>query len=417
MNTPKLIQFLVAAILATQAVAQDRTVNALDQTWEALRRAVQEGKVAGAAHLVVRDGKTIYSEAAGFSDIDGKTPFKVDAILRIYSMTKPIISVSAMRLYEQGKFKLDDSVALYIPAFSNATVLQKAGDKVERVTPKRPVSIHNVLRHRTGYSYGDEPSVREYYEREGMRYGGPGDMFPPKMTIAKAADALARIPALHHPGEKFTYGYSTDLLGRLIEVWSGKPLDVFLRESVLDPLELADTGFSVPKEKRARFTPCLTFLDGKFAVLDPVASSPFNDGFAFLSGGGGLLSTVNDYAKFCQMLVDGGQFKGQRLLKPETVRLMLTNQLSGVGGSFKFGLGFAIEEIKLGSGEARRLATQYSWGGYASTEFRIVPAERLIQIFARQQIPYTQDVAKNQFAIVYEGLAAPSSAAVPTPNR
>ena len=165
---------------------------------------------------------------------------------------------------------------------------------------------------------------------------------------------------------------------------------------------MADTGFSVPKEKRARFTTCLTVRDGKFAVLDLAATSPFNDGFKFLSGGGGMLSTVNDYAKFCQMLVDGGQLKGRRLLKPETLKLMFTDQLTDVGGSFKFGLGFAIEEIKLGSGEAQRTATQYSWGGYASTEFRIVPAERLIQIFARQQIPYTQDLAKKPFAIFME---------------
>ena len=225
--------------------------------------------------------------------------------------------------------------------------------------------------------------MRQFYEREGMRYWEAGDMFPPKMTIAKAADALARIPALHHPGEKITYGYSTDLLGRLIEVWSGKPLNVFLRES----------------------------------VLDHAASRPFNDGFEFLSSGGGLLSTARDYAKFCRMLVDDGQFRGRRLLKSETVKLMFTDQLTDVGGPFKFGLRFAIEEIKLSSGEAQRNTTQYSWGGYASTELRIVPAERLIQIFARQQIPYTQDLAKKQFAIVYEGLAVPSSAEAPTRSR
>ena len=414
----------VAAIIAfttnvpvVMSAAPEIAPKALEQARTELQRAIDVGKAAGAVHLVMGDGKTLYLDAAGYSDIETKSPLKADSIVRMYSMTKPIISVGAMRLYEQGKFKLDDPVALYIPAFSNATVLQKTGDMLERVAPKRPITIRDVLRHTTGYSYGDEAIVREFYDREGMRYWGAGDMFPPKMTIAKAAEALARIPALHHPGEKFTYGYSTDLLGRLIEVWSGKALDVFLRESVLEPLEMADTGFSVPKVKRARFTTCLTVRDGKFAVLDSATSSPFNDGFEFLSGGGGLLSTVNDYAKFCQMLVDGGQFKGRRLLKPETVKLMFTDQLTGVGGSFKFGLGFAIEEIKLGSGEARRTATQYSWGGYASTEFRIVPEERLIQIFARQQIPYTQDLAKKQFAIVCEGMAAPSSAEIPTRNR
>ncbi|MDA1275604.1 MAG: DUF2341 domain-containing protein [Verrucomicrobia bacterium] len=406
----KLTFFLLSLALGSAAVAQDNTAKALEQARSELHRAVREGKVAGAAHLVVRDGKTIYSEAAGLSDIDGRIPFKIDSLLRIYSMSKPIVSVGAMKLCEQGRFKLDDPVALYIPGFSNATVLQKIGDKMERVAPNRPITVRDVLRHTTGYSYGDEAEVREYYLGEGLRYWGPGDMFPPKMSIAKAAEALARIPALHHPGEKFTYGYSTDLLGRLIEVWSGKPLDVFLRESVLAPLEMEDTGFSVRPETRALFSTCVTVRDGKFAVLDPAASSPFNDGFEFLSGGGGLVSTVPDYANFCQMLVDGGQFKGRRLLTPETLKLMFTDQLTGVGGSFKFGLGFGIEEIKLGSGEAQRKAMQYSWGGYASTEFRIVPAERFIQIFALQQIPYTQDLAKKQIAVVYEGLPAPAPA-------
>ena len=152
-------------------------------------------------------------------------------------------------------------------------------------------------------------------------------------------------------------------------------------------------------------------------MLDPAASSPFIDGFEFLSGGGGLLSTVTDYAKFCQMLVDGGQFKGRRLLKPETVKLMFTDQLNGVGGSFKFGLGFAINEIKLGAGTTQRQTVQYSWGGYASTEFVVVPSERLFQVFVRQQVPDTHDLARKQFSIVYESLTAPSSAAAPIPSR
>jgi CubicO group peptidase (beta-lactamase class C family) len=144
-------------------------------------------------------------------------------------------------------------------------------------------------------------------------------------------------------------------------------------------------------------------------------SSPFNDGFEFLSGGGGLVSTVGDYANFCQTLVDRGQFKGRRLLKPENVKLMFTDRLNGVAGAFKFGLWFGIEGIQLGSGVARRNATQYSWGGYASTEFRIVPSEGVIQIFVRQQIPYSQDQAKKQFAIVYEGLN-PTAAATEDPT-
>ena len=189
----------------------------------------------------------------------------------------------------------------------------------------------------------------------------------------------------------------------MIEVWSGQPLDVYVRQAVLDPLEMGDTGFSIPKDKRARFTSCHVLRDGKFAVADKAASSPFNDGFEFLSGGGGLLSTVRDYANFCQMLVDGGQFEGRRLLQEDTIKLMFTDQLHGVAGPFQFGLGFAISEVELSSGDSQRKAMQYSWGGYASTAFRLVPSERLFQIVARQQVPDDHELADKLFAIVYSG--------------
>ena len=369
-----------------------------------LHRAVQEERVAGGAHLVVRDGKTLYAEAAGFGDIEERTPFTADSILRIYSMSKPITSVAAMMLFEQGKFGLDDPVARFIPAFTNATVLETVDGKPRQVPPKRPITVRDVLRHTTGCSYGDEPSVRAFYEREGLRYWGPQELFPPKMTVAQAADALARVPALHHPGTKFTYGFNTDLLGRLIEIWSGDSLDRYLQRALFEPLEMADTGFAVPREKRARFTSCHIVREGKLAVLDPAPSSPFNDGFEFLSGGGGLVSTVRDYANFCQMLVEGGKFEGRRLLKEETLRLMFEDQLHGVDGGNRFGLGFAIEDVTLGSGEGRREATGYRWGGYASTQFAVVPEEKLFQIFALQQLPYTEELAKRQFGIVNAAL-------------
>jgi CubicO group peptidase (beta-lactamase class C family) len=373
-----------------------------------LRRSVEQGKAAGVVHLAVQNGRTLHFDALGYADIANQAPLSTDSILRIYSMSKPITSVAAMILHERGKFDLDDPVARFIPVFTNATVLEIADGKSRRVPPKRPITVRDVLRHTTGYSYGDEAAVKEFYERERLRYWGPEELFPPKMTIAQAAEALARVPALHQPGERFTYGFSTDLLGRLIEVWSGGPLDRFLQHAVFEPLEMVDTGFSVPAAKRARFTSCHTLRDGKLAVLDPAATSPFIDGFEFLSGGGGLVSTVRDYANFCQMLVDGGQFRGRRLLQETTLRLMFTDQLHGADKDSKFGLGFGIAEVELGSGDARRPATRYRWGGYASTEFEVVPTERFFQIFALQHVPYTDELAKGQFAIIRAGLGAPA---------
>lgn len=378
--------------------------DALTKAKAELAAAVESGKVAGAGHMVVINGETVYREVAGLRDIDDKTPFESDTLLRIYSMTKPITSVAAMTLYEQGKFDLDDPISKYIPAFAETTVLEGDGDSVKIVPAKRQITVRDVFRHTTGFSYGDgNPNPRKYYEEAGMRYRPPAGMRPPAMTIEQAAEALAKIPALHHPGERFTYGFSTDLLGRLIEVWSGKPLNEHMQEAVFTPLNMKDTGFSISEDKRNRFASCHTAVDGKLAIIDKAATSDFNGGFEFQSGGGGLVSTMQDYANFCQMLVNGGEFNGQRVLKNETVRLMFTDQLESVPGQFRFGLGFAIGEVTLGSGDSERTATQYSWGGYASTAFRIVPEEKLIQIVVLQRVPSANGLGDRLLPIIFKG--------------
>jgi CubicO group peptidase (beta-lactamase class C family)/dienelactone hydrolase len=278
------------------------------------------------------------------------------------------------------------------------------------VKPKRPITVRDVFCHTTGYSYGSEPEVKKYYGKEGLTSWGPSGMYPAKMTIEKVAEALARIPALHHPGERFTYGYNTDLLGRLIEIWSGKPLDQYMREAIFEPLQMVDTGFSVPKEKRHRLAACHSTQEGKLVVIDPAAKSPFQKGFPFLSGGGGLLSTAGDYANFCQMIVNGGEFRGKRILKPATIALMFEDQLKGVGGPLKFGLGFAINKVKVGNGSAAREAAEYAWGGYASTSFRIMPGEKLFQIILRQHIPPAFALNEQLIRQVYAGITLPPAA-------
>jgi CubicO group peptidase (beta-lactamase class C family) len=377
----------------------------VEQAKAELHQAINSGQAAGGALMAVRHGEVVLFEVAGLRDVEDQLPLKADTIVRIYSMSKPITSIAAMMLLERGKFQLDDPVAKFIPAFERTTVLEIDGDTTEIVPANRQLTVRDLFRHTTGYSYGGEnPNVGSYYRREGMLYRPPYGMLPPDMTIERAAEALARIPALHHPGERFTYGYNTDLLGRLIEVWSGQSLDQFLEHTIFEPLEMIDTGFSVPKEKRDRFASCHTWQDGRLAVADKAARSPYNNGFQFLSGGGGLVSTVQDYANFCQMLVDGGIFKGKRLLLEETVQLMFTDQLGGVAGGFRFGLGFAINQVDVGSGNSQRKATQYSWGGYASTDFRLVPEEKLFLIFMRQRVPTEQGLARKLFPIVYAGV-------------
>ena len=393
-------------VLSVAASGQSISPASLGQAKNGLHEAVGAGEVAGGAYMVVWDGEVVCFEVAGVRDMDGREPFKADTITRIYSMTKPITSVAAMTLYEQGRFQLDDPVAKYIPAFAETTVMRG----LRTVPAKRQITVRDVFRHTTGYSYGKGKKANADYKREGLLYQPPLGMMPPDMSIEQAVEAMARIPALHHPGERFTYGFSTDLLGRLIEIWSGKSLDVYMRESVFEPLEMADTGLSIPPDRRDRFASCHTWREGKLVVVDKAGESPFNEGFSFLSGGGGLVSTIQDYANFCRMLVDAGIFKGRRILEEETVKLMFTDQLNGVAGGFRFGLGFAISQVKLGTGGDARMARQYAWGGYASTEFRLVPEEKLFQIFIRQRVPSDPGLANKLFGIVYKGVQTRGSA-------
>ena len=276
------------------------------------------------------------------------------------------------------------------------------GDESKVVPAKRQITVRDVFRHTTGYGYGGGPHavLDQAYTKAGMKYRSPMGMFPPEMTIEQAADALASIPAHHQPGARFTYGFSTDLLGRLIEVWSGESLDAFLATKIFTPLEMSDTGFSLSKGNEDRFASCHTIRQGQLEVLDDSSSSPFRDGFQFVSGGGGLLSTIDDYAKFCEMLVGGGERNGERVLKPETLALMFEDQLDDVPGDFQFGLGFSITPRKLGD----RTVKQYAWGGYASTDFHVIPELGLFQIFVRQHIPSKHQLAQHTFAMVYDDL-------------
>lgn len=397
-----LVLFLNFVVVTTSADDSPAGVRAetLKSVRGHLRAAVDEKKIAGGSHLVWLHGHLVYLESAGYRDIDQRGRFAEDTLLRIYSMSKPITSVAAMTLYEQGKFRLEDPVSRFIPAFRKTTVLTEDG---KIVPANREITVLDVFRHTTGFSYGGG-RVQKYYEAEGMRYRDPAAMFPPDMPISQAADALARIPALHHPGEQFTYGFNTDLLGRLIEVWSGETLDNYLRKSVLQPLKMRDTFFQVPRSETTRFASCHTREDGRLAILDKSTRSPYLKGFKFLSGGGGLVSTIGDYSRFCQMLINDGRLDGIQVLKPATLKMMFSDQLNGVAGDFRFGLGFRIQRVKLGTGDAAAEFSQYSWGGYASTDFRVIPEQKAFQIVMRQHIPSAHGLAKYLMDEVAKGI-------------
>jgi CubicO group peptidase (beta-lactamase class C family) len=366
---------------------------------------VASKRSAGAAQLVMIDGHQAYSHSAGYRDIGEKLPFTLDTVVRMYSMTKPITSVVAMMLHERGAFLLDDPISKYIPEFAAATVLLGPAGIHKPVKPKRPLTVRDCFRHTTGYCYGDDFRVTAFHIRENLTFRQPSGMYPPDLTIEQAASAMARIPAVHHPGEKFTYGHSTDLLGRLIEIWAGKSLDRVFDELIIKPLGMKDTAFQVPGRLKSRFASTYYQRDGELNIQDSYRTSDFNKGFKFLAGGSGLVSTIRDYAIFCNMLVNNGKHGRSQVIKADTLQQMFTDQLAGVAGGFQFGLGFAIDNLRIGAGSSSRMVKSYAWSGYASTTFQVIPELKLVNIIVQQQVP-TYDVLGNTLsAQLREGLS------------
>ncbi|MEC9095213.1 MAG: serine hydrolase domain-containing protein [Planctomycetota bacterium] len=376
--------------------------SAIETVKDEIARATKAGEIEGGMILVHIHGQQALLDIQGYHDLEDKLEFKEDSLLRVYSMTKPVTSVAAMTLWEAGKFKLEDPVANYIPSFKDVKVGVVVNGEMTHVAPRRPVTIRDLFSHTSGYSYSPAagtPFGKEYRSR-GVFYTHNG-MYPPKMSIRKAADQLAQIPLQHQPGERWTYGLSVDILGALIEIWSGQPLEKYMKRAVFKPLGMKDTFFDIPKNKRHRFVSCHTWEGDRQVIIDKWNASDYRDGFEFHSGGGGLVSTIGDYAQFSQMLAGWGQLNGSRILQRTTLEEMFKNQVVSDGGR-SFGLGFAIETAKI-SGAQEPLG-QYGWGGYANTEFRVIPEAGVSMVFMRQTVPSTHRMSKKLFGILRSGL-------------
>jgi len=365
----------------------------LRQAHAAVRQLIKDRQVAGAITLVARHGKIAFFEAQGVRDVATGKPMTKDTICRFYSMTKPVTTVAAMMLWEEGRFKLDDPLSKYLPEFKEVKVYDSGkGDDMKLVAARRPVTVRDLMRHTSGLTYGvfSNSPVDELYRKN--------QVFGPNNTLPAMVEKLGRLPLLYQPGTRFHYGVSTDVLGRLVEVLSKKSLDEFFQERIFKPLDMKDTGFSVPADKQDRFAATHGRKDkGQLIVTDAPAKSSFLKKPVFLSGGGGLVSTARDYARFCQMLLGGGQLDGRRILKAKTVALMTKNQLpdeampltilgvrrEGVG----FGLGFSVRVAASKTDPGSRVG-EYGWGGAASTHFWISPKEDLFVIALQQFMPF-----------------------------
>ena len=341
---------------------------------------VEDGKIPGALTMIAREGRLVHLEKFGMQDVATEKPLEFDTIFRIYSMTKPITSIAVMMLYEQGHFQLGTPVSELIPAFKDMQVYTEDGENI--VDAESEMTIKHLLTHTSGIIYGgdwDHPINQRY--KEANFYGG---------DLANMAQELGKIPLLHHPGDGWNYGMSTDVLGYLIEVVSGMPFEEFLKTQILDPLGMTDTAFSVPDEKADRY-PTLyePAEDGGIQVIEnaPVSSGPRS---FFHSGGAGLQSTAADYLRFCQMLLNDGELDGVRLLGRKTVELIRMNHISDEWHPLErtgcgFGLGFAVV-TDVAETHAPGSEGTYSWGGLASTTFWIDPVEDLIGILMTQLI-------------------------------
>jgi len=365
-----------------------------------MEREVADQKLAGGIVIVSHGGKIGFFRAYGLQDREAQKPMTTNTIVRIYSMSKAITTAAALNLYEAGKLGLDDPVSKYIPSFTNLMVATTNGLR----PPSRPVTIRDLMLHISGLTYGDGPEVlKEAYER----------LKPMESTnLAEMAEKLSRVPLAFDPGTDWQYGVGIDVLGRVIEVVSGRSLDEFLAQTIFQPLDMKDTAFSVPPEKLSRFAANYSRTNG-LTVRDAPGESKYAKQVTFFSGGGGLVSTARDYMRFLTMIENGGTLDRHRILRPKTVKLMSSNLLPkeafpiyfgkekrfGTG----FGLGFAVC-TEVTSWDPAAHVGEYGWDGAASTHYWLSPADKLIVVTLEQVMPYEWDTERGVKKIIYDAI-------------
>ena len=364
---------------------------------------VERGIFPGMTVAVARHGQLVYFKSFGFADIQTRKPVESDSIFRIYSMTKPVTATAVMILFEEGKFMLDEPVSKYIPAFKNVTVYRPEGSS-ESTKPSREITIRDLLRQTSGLGYGweDDP-VSQAYQK--------ANLFDPNTNLEQMVDKVTKLPLYFDPGTQWKYSVAIDVLGRLVEVWSGQTLAEFFQQRIFKPLGMKDTAFSVPADKVGRFTNCYTFTDeDKLQPMPRAFTSYAPENKHLYSGGGGLVSTAADYLRFAQMLANGGELDGIRILGPKTIQLMSMNQLpDGVTAPWDklqgHGYGFAMSVL---TDIAKSLTVgsvgDFGWDGAASTYFRIDPEEDLVILLMTHRQPCDTEIQVKLKTLVYQAL-------------
>jgi CubicO group peptidase (beta-lactamase class C family) len=383
-----------------------------------LKSFIDSGKTAGVSALVFEKGKEVYFNAFGYADREAKLPMDRNTIVQIFSMTKPITGVALMTLYEQGRFQLDDSLAKYCPEFANMKVFKGLDAKGNPVLEpaKRPITVRDITRHTAGFATGTQiPGLRELVGKANVM-----DFTQPLSVMAKR---LASLPLAFHPGDEWSYGISVDVQAYLVEKLSGKPFDQYLQETIFTPLQMTSTAFLIPEANRSRFAVPYNRNDSTGVLTRlPDSSRLFlnTKEHALKPGGFGLASTLDDYMKFAQMLVNKGKSGNVQILKPETVELMATNHLSDTvtkrmwlpgKGRVGFGIDFAVRtQPPANKEENHGIVGEFFWDGAASTLFWVDPKNELTAVLFTQLLPFDKVKLHKRFRDAIYGVYEPATA-------
>ena len=373
----------------------------------ALQRYVDDGRIAGIVALVLQDGKPVYQRAFGWSDREARRRMRNDTIFRIASQSKAITSTAVLMLAEEGRLSLDEPVSRTIPAFAHTTVAEGDGAPVPA---KRPITLRDLLTHTAGISYGTDERVAAAYAAKGLGPAAGWGWYTADKDepICTTIERLATLPFVAQPGEKWVYGYNTDILGCVVERASGMPLDAFVRTRITGPLGMADTRFYLDPAERERLAAVYASGDDGKAVRAPDGSKGqghYVDGpRRSFAGGAGLLSTAHDYARFLEMIRRGGELDGVRILSPRSARLMTTNQLGTLYSDAGRGFGYGFETTDRYGANGMDGVGAFGWGGAYGTTYRVDLESGLVLVMMIQLLPNTTDVGAVFPTVVYQAL-------------
>ncbi|MDP2284079.1 MAG: serine hydrolase domain-containing protein [Pseudohongiella sp.] len=402
---------LAACLLPMSLNAQTPGIDPsrLERIDHVLQAYVDNGEIAGAVALVQQNGRTVYEHTVGWADKEAGRAMSSDSMFRIASQTKALTSVLILQLMEEGKLNLNDPVSRFIPAYASTTVAVQQGDQVTIVPAQRPITLFDLLTHTAGISYGTQAHIADLYRVQGLGPAAGNGWYTADKDepVCTTMERLASVPFLRQPGEDWVYGYNTDVLGCVAERASGLSLDELIRTRITGPLQMNDTHFFVPADKRERLvTVYASDEDGK-AVRAPDGArgqGSYSEGpRRNFAGGAGLISTASDYARFLEMIRNGGEAYGEKILSPRAVALMTSNQIGDLHTSGRgFGLGFETTE-RYGANGMDAVGS-YGWGGAYGSMYRIDPVAEISILLMINQLPLSSDIRTKYPTMVYQAL-------------